>query len=156
MEILTFLTGISPWWWVAAAIALFVVEMLTFTYFVIWIAIAAALMGLAVWLVPDLGGSAQLSIFAALSVAVTIGGRFALRKFPRASGADGDGAVLNARAARMIGRTCRATEAFDGQEGTVELDQITWRARLADGTAEQGTKLKVVGVDHMTLLCEIA
>lgn len=153
MDILAFLTGISPWWWIAAAILLFVVEMLTFTYFVIWIAAAAVAMGLIMFALPDLSGVAQLALFATLSVVLTGIGRYAIAHLPTKVD-DQDGA-LNQRAARLIGRSGVAKGAFDGGEGSIEIDQIVWRARLSTGQATEGTRLKVAGADGMTLICEI-
>ena len=39
VDLFAFLDGASPWWWVAFAAALGAVEMLTFTYFVLWLAL---------------------------------------------------------------------------------------------------------------------
>lgn len=154
MDILAFLSGISPWWWIAAAILLFVLEMLTFTYFVIWIAAAAAVMGLIMFALPDLSGGAQLALFAVLSVALTVAGRFAMARMPEKTSPEDR--ALNQRAARLIGRVGKASGSFDGIEGAVEVDQIIWRARLSAGLAADGTRLKVVGADGMTLICELA
>lgn len=153
MDILAILTGISPWWWIAFAILLFVVEMLTFTYFVIWIAAAAAAMGLILFVAPDLSGIAQLALFAILSVTITVAGRFAMaRMAPDSSGGNG---ALNQRAARLIGRSGQARGTFDGVEGQVEVDQIIWRARLAEpATVPDGTRLTVTGAEDMTLICK--
>ena len=153
MDILAFLTGISPWWWIAAAILLFVLEMLTFTYFVIWIAAAAAAVGLILFALPDLTGVAQLALFATLSVALTIAGRFAMALMPNS--ASTHGGALNQRAQHLLGRTGKAVGVFHGGDGSLEVDQIIWRARLSAGTATEGSRLKVVDVDGMTLICEI-
>lgn len=153
MDILAFLTGISPWWWIAAAILLFVVEMLTFTYFVIWIAAAAVAVGLIMFAVPDLSGVTQLAWFATLSIGLTVAGRYALAHLPRRE--RDTGGALNQRAARLVGRVGKATSTFDGGEGTVEIDQIVWRARLSEGLAADGTRLKVIDADGMTLICEV-
>ncbi|MGB0926211.1 MAG: NfeD family protein [Pikeienuella sp.] len=153
MDILALLNGISPWWWIAAAILLFVVEMLTFTYFVIWIAAAAAAVGILMFALPDLGGIAQLTLFAILSVAITIAGRFAMARAPgRGQAADNS---LNQRAAQLVGRTGLAVSSFQGGEGMLEIDQISWRARLRAGPdVAKGTRLKVIAADGMLLTCE--
>ena len=80
--------GISPWWWVALAILLAAIEMLTVTTLLVWSATAAALTALALWLAPGLGWAGQVALFAVLSIALTFARP---RRWSAASGG-GDGA----------------------------------------------------------------
>ena len=146
----SFLAAASPWWWVALAVAIFVFEMLTFTYYLIWIAIAALIVGLAKWVAPDMGGLWQLTLFAISSILATIIGRYAMKAYrPPAP----DTPNLNRRSAQLVGRTVTADTDFAHGEGTVVVDDIRWQATLSAGEARAGDALTVVSTDGMRLIC---
>src|SRR6188508_2419781 len=94
------LLGISPWWWVALAILLAAVEMVTVTTVVVWAALAALVTALALWAAPGMGGAVQVALFAALSIAFTLAERGLVGRFGRQE----DVGHLNRRAAQIIGR----------------------------------------------------
>ncbi len=144
------LDGASAWWWIAFAIALGAVEMLTFTYFLIWIALAALAVGLTMVVVP-LGGQEQVVAFAVLSILFTVAGRFAVKKM-RQTPSDTPG--LNRRSEKLIGRKGKALADFENDEGLVVIDDVRWRARLAIGAIKKGESLVVIDADGMQLICE--
>jgi len=153
MDLFSFLDGISPLWWVAFALALGVAEMATMSFFLIWPAGAAVAMAAALWAMPGLSGTAQVVAFAVLSIAATVAGRAAMRRW-------GDGGAvtpgLNDRAALTVGRTGRVT-AIDGDEGHVEVDGLRWRARWAGaGAPAPGDRIRVTGTEGGVLLVEPA
>lgn len=151
MDLFAFLDGASPWWWIAAAIAIGAVEMLTFTYFLIWVALAALGTGAMMWVFPGMTGTGQLATFATLSVIITIAGRFWL-KHRRSTPSDAPN--LNRRSEQVIGRVGKALEAFDNREGVVVIDGVRWRARLTGKSAAKDQSLSVIDADGMTLICE--
>ncbi|MBZ0127521.1 MAG: NfeD family protein [Rhodobacteraceae bacterium] len=143
-----FLQAMSPWWWVAFAVALGALEMATMSFFLIWPALAALVLALVHWLMPGLGGEVQVVLFAALAVAMTFAGRGLLNRY-------GDGEAehdLNARGRQLIGRHANV-EAFTGPEGIVIIDGIRWQAKWADASrSEPGTSVEVTGAEGMTLI----
>lgn len=151
MDLFGFLGGISPWWWIAFAILLGIVEVLTFSFFLIWPALAAVAVGVILWIVPDLAGTWQVLIFAVLSGLFTLAGRdwaVGVAASEKPSG-------LNDRAAALIGRQAVVVSGFDaGQSGTVEAGGVRWRAELAEAGAapEAGRIVDVTGSDGMTLI----
>ena len=145
------LDGASPWWWIAAAIAIGAVEMLTFTYFLIWLALAAFGTALAMWIAPGLTGTGQLAVFAALAVITTVAGRYWLAK-RKATPSDAPG--LNRRSEQVIGRVGKALAEFENHEGVVVIDGVRWRARLTGESAVKDQSLSVIDADGMTLICE--
>lgn len=151
MDLFGFLAGVSPWVWIAFGVALGAVEMATMSFFLIWPGLAALAVGVVLWLVPDLSGTAQVVLFAALSVVATLAGRAAIR---RGGQAPSDRPDLNRRSERMVGRHGTAVEGFSHGEGVVEIDGLRWSARLAPGAAapEAGAGVKVVEVNGMTLV----
>lgn len=149
-DIFSALDGASAWWWIAFAIALGAVEMLTFTYFLIWIALAALTVGLTMAVIP-LGGQEQVVAFAVLSILFTVAGRFALKKM-RQTPSDTPG--LNRRSEKLIGRKGKALSDFENDEGLVVIDDVRWRARLAIGSISKGESLVIIDAEGMQLICE--
>ena len=91
-------------------------------------------------------GVGQVAAFLALTAALV--GAAVLRMRRRPARVD----LLNAPAAGLAGRTCRAL-AFEAGEGRVSLGDGTWPARITDGAAPApGAVLYVVGLDGTTLL----
>ncbi len=144
------LDGISPWWWVALAILLAAVEMVTITTVLVWSAVAALITALALWLVPALGAFQQIGVFAALSIVFFFVGRALVGRFGQPGGETGS--TLNRRSAQLIGREAVVT-LFDGDEGKVTVDGIPWPARLETGSAQPavGDKVQVAAVDGIVL-----
>lgn len=151
-DLFSFLDGASPWWWVALAIAIGAVEMLTFTYFLIWLSLAALAVGGISAVIP-MTGQGQIIAFAVLSILFTVAGRFYLR---RTRQKPSDSPKLNRRSDKLIGREGKALDDFDRNEGVVLVDDVRWRARLAIGEARKGDAVVVIDADGMQLICEPA
>lgn len=150
MDMFGFLEGASPWWWIAFGVVLGVVEMVTLSFFLIWPGLAAVAVGLLMVIFPSMSGSAQLGLFAVLSIILTVLGRFYVGRFRGTSEASG----LNERNARMVGRQAVADGAFSSGEGTITVNDVRWVARLAPGHADiaDGTAVRVTDIDGMTLV----
>ena len=147
-----FLEGISPLWWVAFGFALGGIELLAFSYYLIWPALAAFAVGGCLVFVPDLPGNFQLGIFAALSVAFTMVGRWATAKFDQRNA---NVTILNDRSAQMVGRRARVIE-FDRSEGRIEIGGTQWKARNTGSSAvTAGDQVRVVGKEGSILFVEI-
>lgn len=151
MSLLGFLDGISPWWWIAFAVALGAVEMLTFTFYLLWLSLAAVGTGIILALAPDMAGTTQLGIFAVLSLVTVVAGRWWQTK-RQMTPSDSPG--LNRRSEQVIGRTGKALEDFDLLEGIVVIDGVRWKARLTTGTARADHPLSIIDADGMILICE--
>lgn len=149
-DLFSALDGASPWWWIALAIAIGAVEMLTFTYFLIWIALAALTVGLTMAAAP-LGGQEQVVAFAVLSILYTVVGRFIVKRM-RQTPSETPG--LNRRSEQLIGRKGKALSDFENDEGLVVIDDVRWRARLAIGSVRKGESLVVIDAEGMQLICE--
>ncbi|MFQ5566184.1 MAG: NfeD family protein [Paracoccaceae bacterium] len=152
-DLFAFLDGASPWWWIALALGLGAIEIVTFTYFMLWLGLAALTVGIGLAMFPAMPGTSQLLTFALLSILYcVIGWAYVRQRKPT----DGDPA-LNRRSAAMIGRQAVVTGAFSAGVGWVEVDGVRWRARLADpdGGGEPpaaGTTMSVASADGMTLI----
>jgi membrane protein implicated in regulation of membrane protease activity len=138
---------VSPWWWVALAILLGAIEMLTPTTVLVWSAAAALVTALVLWLAP-LGLAAQVALFAVLSIAFTFAGRALV---PRGLQPE-DGSTLNRRADQVVGREAVVMR-FDHADGQVTVDGVPWPARLEPGAAvpQAGDRVLVTGADGIVV-----
>ena len=135
-------------WWLAAAVLLGIGEVVVPGVFLIFLAIAAAITGIAAVALPDLPLAAQLISFAIWSgVTVAIGKRW-YRDYPVET-AD---PLLNDRVSRLIGQTVTVIEPIRDGEGRVRVGDGAWPAQGAD--ADPGTHVRIIGVTAGTLLVE--
>ncbi|MEL6265319.1 MAG: NfeD family protein [Pseudomonadota bacterium] len=153
LVLFTFLNGISPWWWIAFAIVLGIVEVTTLTTYLLGPALAAGTVGVILMIEPALSGTAQITIFA---VAVLAYGLLAWIVARTIGDRGGDAAdLLNRRGHDLVGREAVVERAFAGGIGRVVVDGVGWRARLSPGavtTAGEGVRMTIVGVDGATLV----
>lgn len=147
---LTDMTASAGVIWLAAAILLGIGELVIPGVFLIFLAIAAAITGVATLVLTDLPVAAQLLSFAVWSaVTVAIGKRW-YRDYPVES-AD---PLLNDRVSRMIGQVVTVTDAIADGAGRVRVGDGTWPASGHD--AEASAHVRIVGVAGGTLLVEPA
>ena len=146
---LAFLDGISPWWWVAAAIGLAAIEMLTVSTLLIWSAGGALVVALVLWLWPGLGTAGQIALFALCSIGFTFVGRALVARIGEGPAAAKN---LNRRAAQILGREA-VVDSFAGAEGQVSVDGVPWPARLEPGAAAPapGARVRITAVDGIVV-----
>jgi len=154
VDLFAFLDGASAWWWVALALALGAVEVMTFTYFLIWLAIAALTVAGLLFAAPETSGTVQITVFALSALVYTVAGWAWLRA--RRSSDSVPGAGLNRRAAQLVGRVGVAAGPFRAGIGTVEIDGVGWRARLSDDASRTpppgpGSLMRVIAAEGVTL-----
>src|SRR5579871_3287936 len=65
-------TAVSYWIWLAVGLGLAAIEMVTQTFVLIWFGLAAIGVGLAVLVMPGIGGEAQYIAFGALSMLLLV------------------------------------------------------------------------------------
>jgi len=135
-------------WWIAAAILLGIGEIVVPGVFLIFLAIAAAITGVAAFALPDLPLAAQLVSFGVwTAVTVAIGKRW-YRDYP----VESVDPKLNDRAARLIGETVVITDAITGGFGRARVGDSSWPVRGPDLPA--GAAARIVGVAGSTLIVE--
>ena len=150
--LLALLDGISPWWWVAAALLIAAAELLTFSYYMLWLSLAAFAVAGLLTVRPETSGTTQLVVFAVLAVVFTAIGWAVAKRRRR----DQEPSTLNSRANAMVGREAVVAEAFRAGVGPVEIDGIRWRGRVVGegGAPAPGDALTVVGTEGMVLLLD--
>lgn len=133
--------------WLAIGLVLAAAEMAIPGVFLIWLAGAAIITGLLVWLVP-IGVPLQVVIFAALAIVSVFMGK----RFLRANPIESADPMLNDRGGQLVGEQVVVTSAIDGGAGKVKHGDTEWLAKGPD--AEPGTKMRVSGHDGTVLRVE--
>ena len=132
-------------WWLLALV-LIGAEMILPGYFMLWIGIAAGIMGAIVLLVPTLSAIAQALVFALLAILTcTMYWRF-IR--PLAEHRN-DQPLLNRRGAKLVGQRFVIVESIVNGRGKVKVGDGSWLAEGPDLPA--GSEVEVVGVNGTTL-----
>lgn len=132
-------------WWLLSLV-LIAAEMIAPGYFMLWIGIAAGVMGLVTLVIPGMSALVQAIVFGLLSIAACL----VYWKFirPLAEQRD-DQPLLNKRGQRMIGRRVIVIEAIVNGRGKVTVGDGQWLAEGPDSPV--GTEVEVVGVSGTTL-----
>lgn len=139
---------LTPWHWLGLGLFFLVLELLTGGGFLLWIGIAAGLVGILLWFVPSLFWAWQWVIFAVLTVVSAVLWWKYLQKRPIHS----DQPMLNRRSAQYIGREVILEEPIQNGRGRVHLDDSQWPVVGVD--MPKGTKVRVVDVDGILLKVE--
>ena len=133
-------------WWILALL-LIAGEVLLPGYFMLWIGLAAAAMGILLWLVPGMGLLLQAVLFAALALAACV--LYARTLRPRIERSTPGSERLNRRAAQMIGQRYVLTEAIVNGRGKARVGDGEWL--VAGPELPLGATVEVVAVDGTTL-----
>ncbi|HOV57083.1 MAG TPA: NfeD family protein [Rhodanobacteraceae bacterium] len=132
-------------WWIAALV-LIAAEMIAPGFFLLWIGIAAAVMGVVTWLLPGLGWLGQSILFAVLAVASCMLYWRLLRRERRHDHAN---ARLNRRGEQHIGRRYPLEVAIEGGRGKARVGDSLWLVEGPD--LPVGAQVEVVSVAGTTL-----
>lgn len=134
--------------WLATALVLVIAELAAPGFFLIFLAVAAALTGFLMLVEPGLSLIAQALLFAAITaVEVAIGRRWYYRSPTTSSDP-----LLNRRAARLIGKTVEVSDAIVAGEGRVRVGDGAWTAQGPDTAA--GAFVRIIGATGSVLLVE--
>jgi membrane protein implicated in regulation of membrane protease activity len=132
-------------WWLLALV-LIGAEVIAPGYFMLWIGLAAGIMGAITLIVPSLPMLGQAIVFALLAIASCgVYWRF-IR--PLAEQRD-DQPLLNRRGLRMVGRRVVVSDAILNGRGKVSVGDGSWLAEGPDTPA--GSEVEVVSVEGTTL-----
>ena len=143
----------NAWHWLALALILFSIEMMTGTWDLLWVSIAAAFTSAFAAFAPSgiAGWEGQLIFFAIATVILFIMGRTLFRRMREDVE---EHPTLNKRMAGTLGQRGVVADDFSGGLGRVKLGDTVWSAQSVDGAnlasgsaviveATEGTVLKV-------------
>lgn len=134
-------------WWIFAAV-LIILEMFAPGAFFLWLGIAAAVVGLAVFAVPGMVWEYQLLLFSVFSIISIL----VWRKYFRVRASDTDQPTLNRRGEQYVDRVFTLEHPIVNGLGKIRVDDSTWKIEGED--CEAGTRIKVTGVDGTVLRVE--
>jgi inner membrane protein len=144
---LTLFASLGFWDWFIASGLLLVLEVLVPGVFMLWLGLAAMLVG-AVSIFIDWSWQAQFIAFAIFSVAAIP----LWRRLSMQVGATTDQPFLNRRAEALVGRIFTLEKPIVDGSGTIPIGDTVWRITGADVPA--GSRVKVIGVDGTALSVE--
>lgn len=136
-------------WWVLAGL-FFILEVLSMSFFFLWIGVSAVLVGLIVLLIP-LVWHWQFTLWAIFAVLGAVGWRVYNRKNPNAIKSDEP--ALNRRGEQYVGRTFTLEEPIVNGFGKVKVDDSIWKVECTTDL-EAGSKVKVTAIDGTILQVE--
>lgn len=141
-----FFATLGAWNWLIIGLVLLGLELLAPGVFMLWLGIAALVVGVVTFGV-DWSWQAQILAFAVLSLAmVPLWRRFAAR------GQDRDNTFLNQRAQELVGREFVLDKPIVGGVGTVRIDDTIWRVTGMDCAA--GTRIRIARASGAHLAVE--
>ena len=135
------------WLWIAIGLVLGALEILVPGVYLIWVAVAAIITGLATFAF-DLSVAIQIVIFVLLSLVIVFG----TRRFLTNSPIESSDPLLNQRGSRLIGDSAVVTEPIIGGSGRVKHGDSVWIAKGDDVVA--GKRVRIIGSEGSTLLVE--
>jgi membrane protein implicated in regulation of membrane protease activity len=138
------------WHWLAIGLLLLIVELLAPGMFFLWMAQAAGVTGLLLFLMPGMGWEMQATVFSVLSVL----GVGVARRFFKLNPIQSDQPLLNRRTAQYIGRVFTLSQPIVNGLGKIKVDDSTWKVRGEDSPA--GTQVIVVDADSVVLIVKKA
>ena len=143
MEVL--FESVDFWHWWVAAIIFVVLEVFSPAAFFLWLGFSAGIVGVFVFIQPDMTWEWQIGLFAIFSVVSTVFGR----RFFANNQVESDHPQLNRRGEQYIDRVFTLTEAIENGVGKISVDDTTWKVSGED--AAVGQKVQVTGIDGTVL-----
>ena len=143
------LTTLGPWAWIIAGVILLALELAVPGAFMMWLGIAAVLVG-AISLLVEWTWQWQCVAFAIVALAsIPLWRRFAREVEPPSQSP-----MLNRRTEALVGRVFTLEKPIVDGVGTVRIDDTVWRVRGPDRPA--GSRVKITQADGASLAVEPA
>lgn len=143
---------LGPWNWMVLGLLLLGAEVLVPGFFLIWIGIAAVIVGavsLALWDAGFWTWQIQVLVFLAVAVVAAFAGRAVMKRSDVS-----DEPLLNQRSAQLVGKTATLQEAIVNGQGRIKIGDTTWSVSGPD--LDAGTRVRVTGSSDMKLTVEAA
>lgn len=140
---------LGPWNWMVLGLVLLVIEILTPGFYLLWVGLAALVVGAISLMLPNAGfwgWEAQVVAFLALSLVAAYAGR----RIMAGREAETDQPLLNRRGEQLVGRTATLTEPIREGHGRIKLGDTMWRVVGPDLPA--GARVQVVSVNDLELV----
>ena len=145
-KLLDFLYTLNQWHWFGFAAVLTILEILLgANFFLLWLGVSAATIGLLMLVYPQILWEYQFIVFAVESIACLGFWNFHLKNNPQTS----DQPNLNRRNEQYIGRVVTLNEPIINGRGRIHIDDSFWRIEGPD--LPEGTAVKIIDVNGVVL-----
>ncbi|MCH4884800.1 NfeD family protein [Pseudomonas sp. TMW22080] len=144
-----FLQDLNFWDWLALGTVLLILEVFGSGGYLLWVGLAALIVGGLTFLAPELPLTLQLPLFGVLAILTAV---FWWRR-QRGTGESGDQPNLNRRGHELIGRTFIVQQAIVEGRGKIKVGDSVWMAVGPD--APVGTSVRVTEQNGAVLSVEI-
>lgn len=144
-----YLESAEYWHWWVFGIGLVILELFVPGAFFMWLGIAASIVGVVLWLIPDMTWQTQWMVFAVLSVLSIV----AWRQFASKNPVESDHPTLNRRGEQYVGRIFTLSEPVNDGVGKIKVDDSMWK--IAGDDCPAGSKVKVIEADGALLKVEV-
>jgi len=135
---------LGTWNWLILALVLIGVEVLAPGVFMLWLGLAALLVGLLSFVI-DMHWQMQVLLFAIFAAAAVP----IWRSLARRGKGETSNPFLNRRNDALVGRVFTLEKPIQDGSGTVRIDDTIWRVNGPDAPA--GSRIRVVKADGATL-----
>ena len=141
---------LESWHWLTLSFLLLAIETLGAGGFLLGSAGASVLIAAVIWLIPALGWTEQLSLFAIFSIIFTVGYWKLFRKENNKS----DYPELNNRASQLIGRVFELDQdLLPGHQKRIQLGDTLWRVQ-SNKPLWKNSVVEGVGSEDMLLIID--
>ena len=144
---LAWVVSLGTWDWFILAALLFLLEVLAPGMFMLWLGLAAVIMGIVASTIA-LSWQVQLIGFAVLALVLVPAWRHFATKVEKPA----ESPFLNRRAEGYVGRVFTLDKPIVDGSGAVRIDDTIWRVSGPDCPA--GSRVRVAGTDGASLLVE--
>lgn len=135
-------------WWIVAGV-MFVLELITTSFFFLWFGVGAVLTALLMYVV-DWGWQGQLAAFTVFSLICLAASRYiAVKRQP-----ESDRPMLNRRDKALVGRKFTLEEPMKNGRGWIRVADSVWQVEGPD--LDAGTRVRVASVDSGRVTIERA
>ncbi len=135
--------------WLGFSVLLITLEVLLgANFFLLWMGIVSAAMGILIWGLPEILWQYQLVLFAVASLVSMVGWHYYLKRHR----SETDAPRLNRRAEQYIGRTFILSEAIVNGRGKIRVDDSTWQVEGPE--LPEGSKVEVTSVNGVMLIVQ--
>ncbi|HWV98035.1 MAG TPA: NfeD family protein [Xanthobacteraceae bacterium] len=135
---------LGTWNWLILGLVLIGIEVLAPGVFMLWLGLAALLVGL-LSLVINLHWQTEILLFAVFAAAAVP----VWRRLARHSRAENANPFLNRRTDALVGRVFTLEKPIQDGSGTVRIDDTIWRVTGPDAPA--GSRIRIVKAEGATL-----
>jgi membrane protein implicated in regulation of membrane protease activity len=145
---IAYLHSLSYWDWLALGSLLLILEVFGAGGYLLWTGLAAAIVGLLLYLFPELPWAWQFLLFGCMSILTAV---FWWQR-QKAAAKPSDQPGLNQRGSGLIGQSFALHEAIIGGRGKIKANDTLWLVTGQDLPA--GSQVRVIGQEGVILRVE--